>query len=980
MKKLLLLIGLAAVANTANAEDHNHAYEFSVFRNYRHYTMADPAAVSKTHQQVAKAFPGWGAEVDVLNSTANDMFGTALVVPGSSNADKAYQLMNGKLKQLGINAQEWIATRDKDYGHVAYVDFKQAIDGHEVVFSKLSFRFTPTGELVRVKMHTYAQPEAGVAPTMTSNDALSSTALTADLSDIAVTSKNVDANWVWFPVPAQSGYTMRPAYKFDVIGTFKVDEFPVILEGYVDAQTGELLYRMNNVQETFEVKVQAEVYKTSRNNPLTMEPLADMRVSIGGNTENTDATGTATFASLNAPQTATMELRGPWSRIRQGGSSGPTPSASMAFSNATNTYTFTTAGSANISDINAFYHVNVVHDFMKKYLPSFVGMDFSLPTNTDLTNSTCNAFYNGSSINFYAASGNCRSFAEVGDIVYHEYGHGINREYYGDNGAGAMSNGSLNEGYADIWALGISQDGIVGDGSYITGGQIRTYVGAPKVYPNDILGEVHADGEIIAGAWWDVSVNLNSVDTMMQLFTKGYTDLPDGPLGTEGKIYHEVLISALMDDDNDGNLSNGTPHFKEIAEAFARHGIYLTSDASLLHNEVAHQTQGTATAINTSLTLTNPAFFQDLKLIYRERGLSWDTVSMSNTNGNNYTAQIPAQTHGKIIEYYFAIYDFLNTPAFTIPDRYNPDPAQSQQVTLPFQYAVGVNPRTKVDFETAEPDWQLGVQNDNATGGVWVQEVPVRSVVSNFFGGFEVQIGQDHTSGSGKCMVTGNAGSQFVNAGTADVDRGRTTLQSAVYDLSGFYDPIIEYYRYYCNDVAASSQSNVRSDYWQVQINNTLGFIWRDVELTYQADRTWRRKVFKVSEYYPGAQKIQMRFIASDLVTTRPNDGQNLVEAAVDDFFIYDGAPTSIANSPEQLRAKIYPSPADQQVTVTIPNSGTGTLQLLDLAGRVLSTQQIEAGKNNYTINTANLASGTYMVLMKTDKAIQNTKVVVAHQ
>ena len=40
------------------------------------------------------------------------------------------------------------------------------------------------------------------------------------------------------------------------------------------------------------------------------------------------------------------------------------------------------------------------------------------------------------------------------DVVYHEYGHGINYDLYAFLGdPGGMNNGAMQEGYADIWGL-----------------------------------------------------------------------------------------------------------------------------------------------------------------------------------------------------------------------------------------------------------------------------------------------------------------------------------------------------------------------------------------------------------------------------------------------------------------------------------------------------------------------------------------------
>ena len=71
-----------------------------------------------------------------------------------------------------------------------------------------------------------------------------------------------------------------------------------------------------------------------------------------------------------------------------------------------------------------------------------------METNVDEQGS-CNAYFDGSSINFYAEGGGCHATAKIVDVVYHEYGHAINSSRYGSG----MWNGGLNEGYADVWAI-----------------------------------------------------------------------------------------------------------------------------------------------------------------------------------------------------------------------------------------------------------------------------------------------------------------------------------------------------------------------------------------------------------------------------------------------------------------------------------------------------------------------------------------------
>jgi hypothetical protein len=55
-----------------------------------------------------------------------------------------------------------------------------------------------------------------------------------------------------------------------------------------------------------------------------------------------------------------------------------------------------------------------------------------------------------------------------GDVVFHEYGHGISNRLIG-NGSTALSgtqSGAMGEGWSDYWAITINNDGAVGE--YVT--------------------------------------------------------------------------------------------------------------------------------------------------------------------------------------------------------------------------------------------------------------------------------------------------------------------------------------------------------------------------------------------------------------------------------------------------------------------------------------------------------------------------------
>lgn len=974
-------LALAAIGH--EGPGHGSSYQVSVFSGFHKIKSAESVNTQQTVTALQQQFPGWSARIDQLNGTFRDVFGTGIALPGATATEKAAYCFGNRLHSLGVVAAEWKPVRNTEVDHATYIDFRQELDGRPVVFSRLGFRFAPDGRLVRIRMKDYGKPVAGLVPAITAEAAR--TYALQHTENATITTTTVDETWVWFPVPSAAGYELRPAWHFTATGMDK--QMPLELYGYVDAVTGRLLYRSNLVKDNVDKTVVGTVHTASPLLPATVEPLPHLLIGVNNTSYYTDANGFFEESTLSLPLNTNVLLRGKWAYVRAENAGSVVPSFPNVITTNGTTYEFPQTAPSSLRHVNAYYHVNKVHDFMKGHIPSFTGMDSPLRTNVDVAGS-CNAYYTGASggsINFFQSSGSCNSFALCSDIIYHEYGHAIAHRFYSWQGVGSMENGALNEGQADIWGLSITENPILGLGAFSNGGVIRRYDQAPKVYPVDIIGEVHNDGEIIAGAWWDLALNIGSVDTMTQLFVKTYFDLPDGPNGTEGEVYYDILVSALLNDDDDADFSNGTPHFEEIVSAFARHGIYLLGDAVFSHTDIAIQPATTPIHITTDLAVSTPAFLGDVRIFYRERAaIDWDSLVMTHTGvGNTYAATLPGFPEGSVLDYYFAVYD--NSPNVKAnayaPQGYVPGIpiAMQHTVNIPYQVGVGLGSRYTENFETTlSPGWQIGLSTDNATGGAWIHASPVGS----FAGGIPVQPGYDNTTGTsaGQCLVTGNAPSVNSASGTADVDNGITTVVTPALDLRGFDQPVIAYYRWFSNDLG----SNPRNDLWEVQIRDSVSIIWRFVERTLQSDNSWRRRIFKVSEYFTSSvpDKVVMRFVASDkVVSGQPSNGQSLVEAALDDFFIYDNISSlHTADVPEPVRVLIYPNPANSEIRIRIKSGvTTGFIALYDIAGKEITRVAISAGREDYAIPTAHIAAGLYQVLMQTGSFVQLQKVTIAH-
>ncbi|MBK8497932.1 MAG: T9SS type A sorting domain-containing protein [Flavobacteriales bacterium] len=742
---------------------------------------------------------------------------------------------------------------------------------------------------------------------------------------------------------------------------------------FVDARSGELLYRRDlvmtehhpggdgNDDDAADVQVNGNVHLDGATVPTEVVGLPDLRVTINGNFLFTDDSGFLP-SGITGPVSAQFQLRGRWSNTMTGGT---TPSFTTTINEGSNTVSFDAA--ANVKQRTAYHSVSNIHNHCNAVLPGFTGMDQVLPTYVDVTGDTCNAYYDGASINFYAQSTTCRALSLYADVVYHEYGHGINSTYYQSLG-GNFSNGAMNEAYADVWAITLTENPVMTLGYQFgfPNSFIRRYDINPHVYPVDITGEVHRDGEIIAGAWWDTYRLLNwNMPLTLDLFAAAFPGMQaETPSGQEGQAYRDVLLDVLQADDTDGNLTNGTPNGLAIAEAFAIHGITLLSNAQFNHTPVLSALEGNTIPINSTLTLTFPfnTYVESAELHYKvSNSQPWVTVPL-NINGSNYTAQIPGQPGGAIVSYYLTLNDIFGTTSSVTPSG-----AQFyDQGYLPNYILVGFS---LMATEDGDDNSQLGnwttMPQGNATTGQWEYGVLIGSYSTPGDPSTIVQPAQQHTPGGALCWYTGNAPGTTSGIGTNDVDGGSTILQSDPINLTGYTNPAFTYWRWYSNNTGA----NPSADWWQVQISNNNGSTWVKVEDTKSSDRSWRRKAFRVQEYVAPTANVRLRFIASDSI--RPNvqsNGGSLVEGALDDIQLWNGAFNTLSVE-ERIDpiAMLYPSPADHEVYVLLaPIELRGLrFEVTDMAGRTVVRPASNAAAGQLrTIDVTDLADGHYMLRM----------------
>ena len=265
-----------------------------------------------------------------------------------------------------------------------------------------------------------------------------------------------------------------------------------------------------------------------------------------------------------------------------------------------------------------FFELNQLKSMSRGQLPNNLWLLDPLTSNMNI-NSTCNAFWNGSSVNFYRSGGGCFNTGELAGVFDHEWGHGM------DNNDANPSISNPGEGIADIYASLRLDDSCIG--RHFTAGNCGGYgnpctsctgireidwakhtANTPLTLANADAtcgggpapcgGIVHCEGQVYSQAVWDlwnrdlVGAPLNlgldvAREIATQLTYRGASNVSSWYSCTNGTggcgnpngcgcVATTGYMNYLVADDDNGNLADGTPHMGAIFAAFNRHGIACT--------------------------------------------------------------------------------------------------------------------------------------------------------------------------------------------------------------------------------------------------------------------------------------------------------------------------------------------------------------------------------------------------------------------
>jgi len=528
-----------------------------------------------------------------------------------------------------------------------FVSLQQTFRGIDVWGSHLGIKATPGGKAFLAGGEVFANINLNIMPAITQKQALA-----AALTGINYNSAKDKTRFLELAILPLI-YSDKVDYCFCYVFEISTSDPRADWRAFVDAHTGIVLWRQDIIDyQAIAGDITSQIQSITAYDTLTTVRLPNNYVYADNTISATsNAQGHFRFNTAGAdPVTLDAYLSGPYMEVYNqiGGEAfftalvPPGDSLEILWNDDYST----------LPERNAFYHGQIVHDFIKRLDPTMTLMDFQMRCVVNADGS-CNAFYTpwDQSINFYREGGGCPNMAQIGDVVYHEWGHGLTDQQYLAGGSYGPD-GAMNEGFSDYLAGTISGQPLIGRGFFGPGSYLRNIHNRNR-YPDDWTGESHNDGLIIAGALWHLREMLASrpgyVDTLWHFAKYGY-----------GLDFNDYFWDLLAVDDDDGNIQNGTPHANEIFHCFGDlHGIGPGIQISIMHTPLIDSEDSVSVfPVTTAIQSLNPINSGSV-VIWYSTGNGFNNITMTNAGGNNWAGQIPNQAFGTTVRYYIEATDRL---------------------------------------------------------------------------------------------------------------------------------------------------------------------------------------------------------------------------------------------------------------------------------------------------------------------------------
>jgi hypothetical protein len=517
-----------------------------------------------------------------------------------------------------------------------FVEFAQYHDGVRVQGASLFFRIS-NGNIVQFGSNLVAPVKSDATPSSTRANAFSLAFDELNFPAGTVVEEMINfGELLVFPVApsgadahqnylgaAGAGYDHRLAWRF----VFRINDDVNTYDVLFDAHSNRII-TVRSLNEYVAATVSGGVYPTTNSDAEVVKPLPFASIT-NGSLKVTDALGIYDYSGGNS----TIALDGAFFKMVDNcGAISLANSANgniaMGTSPGSDCTTPGFGGPGNThSSRSGFYHLTNINRKAIGFLPTNTWLQGKVTANMNIDD-VCNAFWNGTTLNFFKSGGGCSNTGEIAAVFLHEWGHGMDT----NSGGAAVNDNGSGEAVGDTFAFLETKDACIGKnfrpgepcyncsatctgvrdlnafstlgGSGIAKPSTIVSDGGPEcgrgdcpyinsggfAYQGPMGYEGHCESYIASSANWDLSQKLVAAHgsegwrEMDKIWYGGLTSSksayrvasggqcnPSAQVdGCGSNNWYTVYLAA---DDDDGNLANGTPNACRIWDAFNAHGI-----------------------------------------------------------------------------------------------------------------------------------------------------------------------------------------------------------------------------------------------------------------------------------------------------------------------------------------------------------------------------------------------------------------------
>ena len=634
--------------------------------NQRAHRIAQPAVQDRLDQSPAwqgfldRHGSAWTAWWDEATRTPARFWGEGWDVDTKALATDdgafavALEILAAEQELMGISPADLTPlVVDRKQG-ITTVSFAQSFRRLPVEDARISLRFKH-GRFVMGQLESMPGIDLRVIEPAIDSTQATATAL-SDMEWKAVETRPEGATLLVLPIASQQSVDYRLAWKLELRSL----AFPSHRHVYVDAGTGELLTWREQVR-FIDGTLHAEHDDRWPENGLITSPLTNAEVSIGEQSVETDDAGAFTVDSTG---TVTWTTGSRHFRVRNSGDSLEEFSAELTADGDVLTTVVDPELDAVkqrrvLAQVDTHVAAHIVRERALHIDSDFGWADVRVDATVNSDDRSCNAWFDGD-INFVREADGCNNTGRLADVVFHEYGHGFHA-YSIISGVGSFD-GALSEGLSDYMAATITGDPGTARGFFKGSDDPLRDIEVNRVWP-DHVGEIHQTGRIIAGALWDTrkalidvmgeQAGIDHADQMFLAAAARATDIPTS--------YAEAI---LVDDDN-GNLADGTPNQCLIDDNFGLHGLGPAADDLGLFSIAPAAIDGVVPAnaplrIEADVALARPLCTSGeagrVALHYAFGDEDFQSIDMDAAD-QTWAAELPAAPAGTAIRYRIEVFD-----------------------------------------------------------------------------------------------------------------------------------------------------------------------------------------------------------------------------------------------------------------------------------------------------------------------------------